>query len=172
MAKKPPSKGPGADPHDDVGDDDAKRGVQVTQSGEVWSAKWAMPATTFTSSTRKLVSPSFAMGELPDVRIMFEVDGKLAKQAQRSSGSRDGGGGVGAKIQLKVLTCPYKGELEFFLIINSEPHGPFRHDFANNIVSGASSFGADCFEQAATGKGPIVEVQMMLTDGGLGERAS
>lgn len=50
-------------------------------------------------------------------------------------------------LKIKVPSCPSETELQYFLKVGTSRKGPFRHNFAENTVSGCDDFGVDWLKQ-------------------------
>eukprot|EP00435_Cladocopium_sp_Y103_P015569 s1473_g3.t2 len=102
---------------------------------------------------RALVSSPFTAAGLEDLRLMVFPEGKELTKGPRSKRQRElyakkvNEGPLDGCLKIKVPSCPSETELQYFLKVGTSRKGPFRHNFAENTVSGCDDFGVDWLKQ-------------------------
>lgn len=121
---------------------------------------------------RALVSSPFAAAGLQDLRLMVCPDGKDGVGNDRRSRAQKElyvkkvtEGPLDASLRLKAPSSSSvngPSEIQYFLKVGSKRMGPFRHNFAENTVSGCDSFGVDWLRQLDSDQSLLVCVEVLV----------
>lgn len=119
---------------------------------------------------RALVSSPFTAAGLEDLRLMVFPEGREITKGPRSKRQRElyakkvNEGPLDGCLKIKVPSCPTNLELQYFLKVGTSRKGPFRHNFAENTVSGCDDFGVDWLKQLESDGSLLVCVEFVKED--------
>jgi len=91
---------------------------------------------------RALVSSPFKACGLDEIRLMIYTEGKHASKGPRSRRQKElyakkvSDGPLDGCLKLKVPSCPFSRDLEYFMIVGKKRFGPFKHNFTECTVAG------------------------------------